>query len=138
MMGLLGKATAMPVTTGGAKADFLAANALFAVFLLVFVGFFCIRMLSNTKIAAISTAWVSAVVCLHHLYQNDWDIPALSVFNGWIVLGAACCAAAAGGILLGLIHEEKEEEYVHRRRFWCGLVLLGYSGLVCISHGISL
>ena len=137
-MNIFEKIAAASVVTDAAKADILAANVLFAVFLLIFTGFFCIRMLSNTKIATVATIAIVAVVGTHHMYQNDWHIPALSVFNAWLVVGAACCAAAATGILLGLAHEEKSDDFVHKKIYWVSLVLLGYGGLVSISHGISL
>lgn len=118
------------------KNDMLAANALFAIILLVFVGFFCVRMISNTKVSVATAGVMAGAIGLYYLYWNAWNFPQVTI-NHWVMSGMVCCIAAVAGIVVGLMHEETQEEYVHGRSFWCGLVLLGYSGLVCISHGVG-
>ena len=123
----------------GIRADFISANFMLAIVILVFVGFFCIRMLSNTKTACVSSATV--FICILFYLQIRFEI-ILSVIkaitNGLQrIVGAICCVLSAIAVVKGLSDEEKSEQYVHRRAYWCTCIVLLYVGLFLIGVGMN-
>ena len=99
-----------------------------AIVILVFVGFFCIRMLSNTKTACILT--VTIFICLLFFLQIRFEVilPVIKAITKSIqrIVGAACCVLSAIAVVKGLADEENSEQYVHRRAYWCACIALLY------------
>ena len=48
-----------------------------------------------------------------------------------VVLG---CAGAVG-LFKGLYDEEQSEDYVHKRKYWYGIIAIMYVGIVLACHG---
>ena len=48
-----------------------------------------------------------------------------------VVLG---CAGAVG-LFKGLYDEEQSEDYVHKRKYWYGIIAMMYVGIVLACHG---
>ena len=123
----------------GIRADFISANFMLAIVLLIFVGFFCIRMLSSTKTACIIT--VTVILCVLSYLQIKYEIilPVLMAVTKGIhrMAGAACCILSSITVVKGLADEEKSERYVHRRRYWCASIVLFYFGLFLIGAGMN-
>ncbi|MBQ8918601.1 MAG: hypothetical protein IJ056_00625 [Acidaminococcaceae bacterium] len=119
----------------GMRAVFLTANFLFAISLLVFVFFICVRMVSSTKRAGYITAGLTGCIFIYRMVWGGGIPPVLFVNHIEGCAGIFCCLAAIVGIFKGLLDEEGAEEYIHGRPYWCSLLLLLYGGFLLISIG---
>ena len=123
----------------GIRADLISANFMLAIVILVFVGFFCIRMLSNTKTACVITATIFLCVLLYLQIRFEIILPVLKAITNSIqrIVGALFCALSAIAVVKGLADEENSEQYVHRRAYWCACIALLYFGLFLIGAGMN-
>ncbi|MBR4908551.1 MAG: hypothetical protein IKZ43_06040 [Acidaminococcaceae bacterium] len=123
----------------GIRADLISANFMLAIVILVFVGFFCIRMLSNTKTACILTVTIFICVLLYLQIRFEIILPVIKAIINSIqrIVGVACCVLSAIAVVKGLADEEKSEQYVHRRAYWCACIVLLYFGLFLIGAGMN-
>ena len=121
------------------RADLISANFMLAIVILVFVGFVCIRMLSNTKTACIITATIFLCVLLYLQIRFEIILPAIKAITNSIqrIVGAVCCVLSAIAVVKGLADEENSEQYVHRRAYWCACIALLYFGLFLIGAGMN-
>jgi|GEM_PF-3381706 len=135
----LGLMAGMGDAVDGLRSGFLTANFMFAIVLLVFVVFICIRMLRNTKSACLVTASGIFFVLFYVQLQFGAVLPALLVVirDSWRSVGAAFCVFAAVAVVKGLADEEKRDEYVHHRLYWGSWILLMYAGLFLVSGGMT-
>ena len=119
----------------GIRADIISANFMLAIVILVFVGFFCIRMLSNTKTACVITATIFLCLLLYLQIRFEIILPAIKAITNSIqrIVGAVCCVLSAIAVVKGLADEENSEQYVHRRAYWCACIALLYFGLFLIG-----
>ncbi|MBQ9573131.1 MAG: hypothetical protein IJR22_07065 [Acidaminococcaceae bacterium] len=127
------------VISSGLRADLISANFLLALVLLVFVGFFCIRMLSNTKTACCLTVGIFFIVLFYLQLTLDAVLPVLKAIanDALRIIGAVCCILSVIAVVKGLADEEKSEQYVHRRAYWCACIVLLYFGLFLIGAGMN-
>mgnify|MGYP006872984223 CR=1 FL=1 len=134
---LLSASSAHNATPDGIRAVFLTANFLFAMGVLVFVFFICVRMLSNTKTAGYATAGLIGCIFAYRLIWGG-GMPSV-LFENSIVgsIGTFCGLAAIAGIFRGLSEEEQAEEYIHGRLYWIGLLLLLYGSIILITLGMG-
>ena len=123
----------------GIRADFISANFMLAIVILVFVGFFCIRMLSNTKTACIITAMIFICALLYLQIRFEIILPVIKAIANSVqrMVGTVCCILSAIAVVKGLTDEEKSEQYVHRRAYWCACIALLYFGLFLIGAGMN-
>ena len=123
----------------GIRADFISANFMLAIVILVFVGFFCIRMLSNTKTACIITAMIFICALLYLQIRFEIILPVIKAIANSVqrMVGTVCCILSAIAVVKGLADEEKSEQYVHRRAYWCACIALLYFGLFLIGAGMN-
>ena len=123
----------------GIRADFISANFMLAIVILVFVGFFCIRMLSNTKTACIITAMIFICALLYLQIRFEIILPVIKAIANSIqrMVGTVCCILSTIAVVKGLADEEKSEQYVHRRAYWCACIALLYFGLFLIGAGMN-
>ena len=121
------------------RADLISANFMLAIVILVFVGFFCIRMLSNTKMACVITATIFLCVLLYLQIRFEIILPVIKAIANSIqrMVGTVCCILSAIAVVKGLTDEEKSEQYVHRRAYWCACIALLYFGLFLIGAGMN-
>ena len=121
------------------RADLISANFMLAIVILVFVGFFCIRMLSNTKTACILTVTIFICVLLYLQIRFEIILPVIKAIINSIqrIVGAVCCFFSAIVMVKGLSDEEKNEQYVHRRAYWCACIAVLYFGLFLIGAGMN-
>ncbi len=134
---LLSVSAAHSATQDGIRSIFLTANFLFAMSLLLFVFFICVRMVTNTKNAGCVTAGLVGCIFAYRMILGG-GMPAGLFANSFIgIAGILCCIASVIGIFRGLLDEEMFEEYVHGRLYWCGMLLLLYGGFVQIAIGIG-
>ena len=136
---MLGSLIGHSEMVNGIRADLISANFMLAIVILVFVGFFCIRMLSNTKTACIITATIFICVLLYLQIRFEIIMPVLKAITNSIqrVVGALCCVLSAVAVVKGLADEENSEQYVHRRAYWCACIALLYFGLFLIGAGMN-
>ena len=112
------------------KSDLLLANAASALFIILFVIYFCIRMVTNTKSACKIMLFLMLLVSGYIQYFFSFLTP--FTFTSVRIAGIGLFLLALFLLLKGLNDEEKEEEYVHKRRYWW-LTFAGlYSGLFLI------
>ncbi len=127
------------VVTGGIRADFISANFMLAIVLLVFVGFFCVRMLTSTKTACCVT--VALVLCImFYLQITDGTVmPIVKKIEGdpLRAVGAVCCIVSAVAVAKGLADEENAEQYMHGRGYWLACIAVLYLGLFWIGAGMN-
>ena len=125
--------------TNGIRADLISANFMFSIFLLVFVGFFCVRMLSCTKTACTLTIAVFLCVLLYLQIRFDSILPVLKALASSFqrIAGTACCVFSAIAVVKGLADEEKSEQYVHRKWYWWLCVASLYFGLFLVGAGMN-
>ena len=123
----------------GIRADFISANFMLAIVILVFVGFFCIRMLSDTKTACIITAMIFICALLYLQIRFEIILPVIKAIANSVqrMVGTVCCILSAIAVVKGLTDEEKSEQYVHRRAYWCACIALLYFGLFLIGAGMN-
>ena len=123
----------------GIRADLISANFMLAILILVFVGFFCIRMLSNTKTACIITAMIFICALLYLQIRFEIILPVIKAIANSVqrMVGTVCCILSAIAVVKGLTDEEKSEQYVHRRAYWCACIALLYFGLFLIGAGMN-
>ena len=123
----------------GIRADFISANFMLAIVILVFVGFFCIRMLSNTKTACVISATVFICILFYLQIRFEIILPVIKAITNSIqrIFGAVCCVLSAIAVVKGLADEEKSEQYVHRRAYWCACIVMLYFGLFLIGAGMN-
>ena len=121
------------------RADLISANFMLAIVILVFVGFFCIRMLSNTKTACIITAAIFLCVLLYLQIRFEIILPVIKAITNSIqrIGGTVYCVLSAIAVVKGLADEEKSEQYVHRRTYWCACIVMLYVGLFLIGAGMN-
>lgn len=116
--------------------DFVNANCLFALFLIVFVMFFCVRMVSSTSFALKAIILSLALFMGYAEWKAHEVLPILKlVFNG-VASFTGLVIFLVGCLFLfkGLSEEEKTEEYVHNRFYWfCSIVTI-YAGLLVIVY----
>ena len=62
-------------------------------------------------------------------FINSITASSLAIFG--VVLG---CAGAVG-LFKGLYDEEQSEDYVHKRKYWYGIIAMMYVGIVLACHG---
>lgn len=130
-----GKVLVSWITSG----HLLMANFLFALALVVFVVFFCLRSASSTKtsvlimLASMTVFPVFFPAMVQDLAEGLMRILSTSVPGK---IGILCCAVSVAMLLAGFSDEEKSEEYVHGRLYWTGAVLCGYCGLFFTSVGM--
>ena len=121
----------------GIRADLVYANYIIACMLPLFVIFLCIRMVSNTKKAGALTILLTGAFVLFHREEMQ---PAFISFINSIaasplaILGVVLGCAGAVGLLKGLYDEEQSEEYVHKRKYWYGIIVIMYVGIVLACH----
>jgi len=135
---MLGSMVGRSEMADGIRADLISANFMFAIVLLVFVGFFCIRMLSNTKTAC--TLTVTVFLCVLLYLQLRFDILPLvkAMTNSFQrIAGTICCVFSAMAVVKGLADEEKSEQYVHRKGYWWMCVAVLYFGLFLVGAGMN-
>ena len=127
------------VVTGGIRADFISANFMLAIVILVFVGFFCVRMLSNTKMASCLTAGIFLCVMLYLQITDGTVVPIVKKIAGdpLRAVGAVCCIVSAIAVAKGLTDEETAEKYVHGRGYWLTCIAVLYFGLFWIGAGMN-
>ena len=115
------------------KSDLLLANAASALFIILFVIYFCIRMVTNTKSACKFTLLFMLVVGGYlQYYFYFFSLLDIFTFTFVRVTGIVLFLSALFCLLKGLDDEEKKEEYVHKRKYWW-LTFTGlYSGLFLI------
>ena len=123
----------------GIRADLISANFMLAIVILVFVGFFCIRMLSDTKTACIITAAILLCVLLYLQIRFEIILSVIKAITNGLqrIVGAICCVLSAIAVVKGLSDEEKSEQYVHRRAYWCACIVMLYFGLFLIGAGMN-
>ena len=136
---MLGSLIGHSEMANGIRADLISANFMLAIVILVFVGFFCIRMLSNTKTACVITATIFLCVLLYLQIRFEIILPAIKAITNSIqrIVGAVCCVLSAIAAVKGLADEENSEQYVHRRAYWCACIALLYFGLFLIGAGMN-
>ena len=115
------------------KSDLLLANAASALFIILFVIYFCVRMVTNTKSACKFTLLFMLVVGVYlQYYFYFFSLLDIFTFTFVRITGIVLFLSALFCLLKGLNDEEKEEKYVHKRRYWW-LTFAGlYSGLFLI------
>ena len=123
----------------GFKLNILTANLLFALALLVFVVFFCVRMISNTKIAAIAVFTCVVAGGAYHISHmaSAYEVFCLLLGSVPIIFGFFCCMLSTCAIVLALAEEENSEEYVHGRKFYGSFIVLFYIGLLLFATTID-
>ena len=136
---MLGSMVGRSEMADGIHADLISANFMFAIVLLVFVGFFCIRMLSNTKTACTLTVTVFLCVLLYLQLRFDIILPLVKAMTNSFqrIAGTICCVFSAMAVVKGLADEEKREQYVHRKGYWWMCVAVLYFGLFLLSAGMN-
>ena len=136
---MLGSMIGRSEMADGIRADLISANFMFAIVLLVFVGFFCIRMLSNTKTACTLTVTVFLCVLLYLQIRFDIILPLVKAITNSFqrITGTACCVFSSIAVVKGLADEEKSEQYVHRKGYWWLCVAVLYSGLFLVGAGMN-
>ncbi|MBQ5345259.1 MAG: hypothetical protein J6F33_08710 [Acidaminococcaceae bacterium] len=136
---MLGSMIGRSEMADGIRADLISANFMFAIVLLVFVGFFCIRMLSNTKTACTLTVTVFLCVLLYLQLRFEFILPILMAITNSFqrIAGTVCCAFSAIAVVKGLADEEKSEQYVHRKGYWWMCVAVLYFGLFLVGAGMN-
>lgn len=124
---------------GGFKLNILTANLLFALALLFFVVFFCIRMVTNTKTATIYTLICLLAGSFYHIshMQSAGEVFSLLAGSIFAILGFACCLIACCGIVFGLSKEEKVEEYAYGKVYYGSFIFLFYLGLLLFSSSVD-
>ena len=117
-----------------AYSDFINAICLFAVFLIIFAVFFCIRMVSNTSFALKLTT-ISFALCMGYAEYKAHEISDilaktsnLGAFTGAIVFLVGCFF-----LFKGLGDEEDTEDYVHNHFYWFCSIIIIYIGLLFIA-----
>ena len=117
----------------------LLTNLMFAVSLIVFVMFFCIRSLSNTKTASfiIVVSFIPFLlffpVVIQNLYNNLYYLCTQTCAGK---VGLAFCVISLIMLLLGFRDEELSVQYVHSRFYWISMVVFAYFGLFMVSIGL--
>ena len=115
---------------------FLTTNLLFSFMLIVFVVFFCVRCVSNTKTATFLVLISFCVLIpffpsFFKIFLEKLSYIFFDTFSGKI--GIICCVVSVFRILLGLREEERTQEYVHGQYYWFTSIFLMYFGLFFIS-----
>lgn len=124
---------------GGFRLNILTANLLFALALLFFVVFFCIRMITNTKTASICTLCCIMAGSIYHIshMQSAYEVFTLLAGSIFAILGFVCCLIGCCGIVFGLFKEEKIEEYAYGKAYYCSFIFLFYLGLLLFSSSVD-
>ena len=115
------------------------ANFLFAVALIIFIMFFCVRSLTNTKIATfvIVVSFIPFLLYFYEATKNLFNticyLATASSFGG---VGLVFCIISIVMLLFGFRDEELSIQYVHTRFYWIVMVIFGYIGFFLISVGL--
>ena len=118
------------------KEFFFTANLLFSLAMIVFVVFFCIRAVANTKV---SFFLLSVSVFLFAVYSFFTENEVYQMFVTHLMnrfegqVGMMLCILSVTFLFLGLRDEDTTDEYVHSRFYWWLVVISMYVGLFSIS-----